>query len=143
MTTPAHETREQERSCTAPVAATADRRPEVEETPMISPTVEPTGGIVERVPSGDRQVPLFAGNEADGFRTRWTDIQAGFVDEPRTAVEQADGLVAEVMQRLAQAFSDERSSLERRWDRGTDTNTEELRQALQRYRLFFDRLLAL
>ena len=89
------------------------------------------------------QAPLFAGNQADDFRTRWGDVQAGFVDEPRQAVQQADALVAEVMQRLAQVFADERAKLEQQWDRGGDTDTEALRQALRRYRSFFDRLLAM
>ena len=87
--------------------------------------------------------PLFAQPEAGEFRTRWTDIQASFVDEPRQSVEQADTLVAEVMQRLAQVFADERKQLEQQWDRGGETNTEELRLALQRYRSFFDRLLSI
>jgi hypothetical protein len=66
----------------------------------------------------------------------------GFVDEPRRAVEQADALVADLMQRLASVFSDERKSLEGQWDRGDDVSTEDLRVALQRYRSFFDRLLS-
>jgi len=95
--------------------------------------------------SGERSndTPLFKGEDAAQFRERWTDIQASFVDDPRRAVEQADTLVAEVMQRLAQAFADERKTLEQQWDRGGDTETEELRLALRRYRSFFGRLLAL
>ena len=76
------------------------------------------------------------------LRTRWTDIQAGFVDEPRRAVEQADGLVAEAIKRLAETFANERNQLEGQWDRGGDVSTEDLRQALQRYRSFFSRLLS-
>ena len=91
--------------------------------------------------SDEQHASLFAGNEAQQFRGRWSDIQAGFVDEPRRAVEQADSLVAEAMQRLAQVFADERTRLEQQWDRGGETNTEELRLALRRYRSFFDRLL--
>jgi len=91
----------------------------------------------------DRQesAALFPSGESEGFQSRWSDIQASFVDEPRQSVQQADSLVAEVMQRLAQGFSDERSRLEQQWDRGEDTDTEALRQALRRYRSFFDRLL--
>lgn len=85
--------------------------------------------------------PLFPTGEAEGFRGRWTDVQTGFVDEPRSAVEQADTLVAEMMQRLAQVFSEERAKLEEQWSRGDDISTEDLRQALRRYRSFFDRLL--
>jgi hypothetical protein len=85
---------------------------------------------------------LFAGDESEKFHSRWTDIQTGFVDEPRHAVEEADGLVAEVIQRLAQTFADERSKLEQQWGKGDDVSTEDLRVALQRYRSFFERLLA-
>jgi len=63
------------------------------------------------------------------------------VDDPQDAVRSADTLVAEVMQRLAQVFADERQTLEKQWDRDGDANTEELRLALQRYRSFFNRLL--
>ena len=86
--------------------------------------------------------PLFPSGEAEGFRTRWVEVQTGFVDEPRSAVEQADGLVAGMMKRLAQVFADERSKLEEQWSRGDDISTEDLRQALRRYRSFMDRLLS-
>lgn len=93
--------------------------------------------------STSEHTALFPGTEAETFHSRWSDIQASFVDEPRSAVEQADALVAEVMQRLAQVFADERGRLEGQWDRGEDTDTEALRQALRRYRSFFDRLLSM
>ena len=86
---------------------------------------------------------LFPDNEATDLRRRWTDVQTSFVDEPRRAVEQADGLVAAVMKRLAESFAGERANLERQWDRGTDVTTEDLRVAMQRYRSFFDRLLSI
>ncbi|HKU24062.1 MAG TPA: hypothetical protein VJQ54_01255 [Candidatus Sulfotelmatobacter sp.] len=96
------------------------------------------GGTQET--SGDAQ--LFPSNELEDLRTRWKDIQTGFVDEPRKAVEGADGLVASAMKRLAEVFSQERSKLEQQWDRGDNVSTEDLRVALQRYRSFFDRLLS-
>jgi hypothetical protein len=86
--------------------------------------------------------PLFPQQEAEAFRSRWASIQAAFVDEPRQAVSQADSLVAEAMKRLAETFADERAKLEGQWDRGDDVSTEDLRLALQRYRSFFGRLLA-
>jgi hypothetical protein len=86
--------------------------------------------------------PLLAADDAEAFRTRWTDVQTGFVDAPRQAVERADALVAEVMQHLARTFADERSRLEGQWDRGDDIATDDLRTAFQRYRSFFERLLA-
>jgi hypothetical protein len=89
-----------------------------------------------------RNEPLFAGNEAENFRSRWHDVQAAFVDEPRRAVEDADQLVAAVIKRLAEVFADERNRLEHDWSQGQDVSTEDLRQALRRYRSFFDRLLS-
>jgi len=85
---------------------------------------------------------LFPGEELQGLRTRWKEIQTGFVDEPRTAVEQADGLVASAMKRLAEVFAQERAGLEKQWDRGDSVSTEDLRVAMQRYRTFFERLLS-
>jgi hypothetical protein len=64
------------------------------------------------------------------------------VDEPRKAVQEADALVAELMQRLAQTFAAEREDLESRWSGGDDVSTEDLRHGLRRYRSFFERLLA-
>ena len=87
--------------------------------------------------------PLFPNNELENLRTRWKEIQTAFVDEPRKAVEQADGLVASAMKRLAEVFADERSNLEKQWDRGDSVSTEDLRVAFQRYRTFFDRLLSI
>ena len=84
---------------------------------------------------------LLAADDAEAFRARWTDVQHGFVDAPRQAVAQADGLVAELMQHLAKTFADERGRLEGQWDQGGDVSTEDLRTAFQRYRLFFERLL--
>ena len=51
-------------------------------------------------------------------------------------------LVAEMMQRLAQVFADERGKLEEQWSQGDDISTEDLRVAFRRYRSFFDRLLS-
>jgi hypothetical protein len=85
--------------------------------------------------------PLFSDSEVGEFRSRWSNVQAGFVDEPRRAVEDADGLVAQLMKKLAEGFANERQRLEKHWDSGENVSTEDLRIALQRYRSFFDRLL--
>ncbi len=84
---------------------------------------------------------LFSESDTRDWRASWSDVQTGFVDEPRRAVQEADKLVAAVMKRLAEGFANERSALEKQWDGGTSVSTEELRVALQRYRSFFDRLL--
>lgn len=43
---------------------------------------------------------------------------------------------------MAEGFANERATLEKHWHEGSDVSTEDLRQALQRYRSFFDRLLS-
>ena len=90
----------------------------------------------------EKDTPLFSADQAKEFRVRWDTIQGGFVDEPRRAVEQADSLVAETMQRLAEIFAEERARLEGHWDRKETVSTEDLRLELRRYRSFFGRLLS-
>jgi hypothetical protein len=87
------------------------------------------------------RAPLFRDNELGEFRSRWNQAQTEFVDDPRQAVQKADALVGSVVQRLSDEFSGERNRLEQQWDRGDNVSTEDLRQALKRYRSFFDRLL--
>jgi hypothetical protein len=85
--------------------------------------------------------PLFPDDELRTFRSRWDQAQSSFVDEPKKAVEQADSLVANVVKRIAEQFSAERETLETQWEKGGEVSTEDLRQALKRYRSFFERLL--
>jgi len=130
----------------APVAPTRDRQ-EIE-------SQEPNGdteSIDERASSTKTQ-PMVSRNDAqtdeDGsrliqdqkwqyFAGRWDAIQAGFVDDPRRTVEQADRLVAEVIDHLSTMFKDERAKLEGQWSRSGKADTEDLRIAMQRYRDFF------
>lgn len=107
-----------------------------------STTNEQTPGAGNQGSSASQNAPLFNDDESQNFRTRWNAIQTSFVDDPRQAVQQADQLVAETIQRLAQIFSGERTELENQWGSGNDVSTEDLRLALQRYRSFFDRLLS-
>jgi hypothetical protein len=86
--------------------------------------------------------PLLPVDQMERLSGRWQEIQADFVDRPRESVEAADALVADLMQRLAASFSNERERLEGQWDKGDDVSTENLRIVLTRYRSFFDRLLA-
>jgi hypothetical protein len=96
-----------------------------------------------REPANEDLRPLFSNDSIEAFRSRWDSIQTGFVDEPRKSVNEADKLVAEVMKKMAVMFTEERDKLEKQWDGGDNVSTEDLRLALQRYRLFFNRLLAM
>jgi hypothetical protein len=113
---------------------------ENEEAAYDAAVVENTGGAkMVREPAA--QTALFPDKECHDFRSRWDEIQIHFVDDPRKAVEKADNLVAETMQRLAEIFSEERKNMETQWSRGENVSTEDLRLSLQRYRSFFNRLL--
>ena len=103
----------------------------------------PEPETLDKAAAVSEPMPLFTESEMGDFRSQWSKVQTGFVDEPRRTVEEADKLVAAVMQRLAEGFANERSGLEKQWDRGDNVSTEDLRLALQRYRSFFDRLLNL
>ena len=107
---------------------------------------DPEGLIEAKHGDGDdttKLKPLFADGVDRDFRDRWRDIQSGFVDAPRSAVEQADQLVAQLMQKLAQSFSEQRSNLEKQWEAAEKVSTEELRIGFTRYRSFFERLLSI
>jgi len=96
----------------------------------------------QRTETEDRTETLFADDELTDYRSRWDEIQAGFVDEPGQAVERADELVSDLVKRITSSFSETRSGLESQWSQGEDASTEDLRVALTRYRAFFNRLLA-
>ncbi|HUB83499.1 MAG TPA: hypothetical protein VMB03_32090 [Bryobacteraceae bacterium] len=96
--------------------------------------------MVEQQTSDERAV-LLPQETATEFRSRWDRIQTGFVDEPRTAVQQADELVTETINRLSESFATARQQLEGQWGGGENVSTEDLRIALKKYRTFFDRLL--
>jgi hypothetical protein len=80
--------------------------------------------------------------QSEQLAERWQEIQGSFVDRPQEAVEQADALVADLMQQITSRFASERERLEKQWAEGDDVSTEDLRVSLTRYRSFFDRLLS-
>ena len=100
------------------------------------------GGDAAVDEDGAERAPLLADDNAQSFRQRWDDLQAGFVDHPREVVQEADDLVGKLMQEISTGFSERRSSLEAQWEQGDDVSTEDLRIALTRYRSFFNRLLS-
>lgn len=104
-------------------------------------------------------VPL-SPEDRDRFTGAWQLEQAGFVDDPRTAVANADKLVNEVMkargypmgdfEQRAADISVDHSLVVTNYriahdialrDRGGETSTEELRTALLHYRMLFEDLL--
>jgi hypothetical protein len=130
-------------------SAPIESQPTRSETPIVDDESSMANGEstrAETVPQSSEVQPsddelLFAA-DTSGLRSRWDDIQAVFVDDPAACVQKADTLVAEVVDQLTAAFSEARSRLEAQWARGEQASTEDLRLALQRYREFFQRLLA-
>lgn len=104
-------------------------------------TAAPAGADAPAEEPGGDSEPLLGASDTQEFRQAWTDIQGRFVDDPQGAVRSADALVAEVMQTLAGTFATHKQELEAQWSRGEEVETEDLRQALQHYRSFFNRLL--
>jgi hypothetical protein len=117
-------------------------QPNPVDNPETQPIPLPATTNASSAPAATNSGPLFPDDELHNFRARWDQVQTSFVDEPRQAVEQADSLVANVVKRIAEQFAAERSKLEDQWGKGDNVSTEDLRQALRRYRSFFDRLLS-
>jgi hypothetical protein len=134
---------EEQNLTTADIAA--ERRPRLVEQERATErnAEDEHSPTVDRDVQDEHRAALFPDNEVQDMRSRWDHIQTGFVDEPRQAVKQADELVATAIKQIAEQFAQERTQLEQQWDRGDNVSTEDLRQALRRYRAFFDRLLSM
>jgi hypothetical protein len=104
------------------------------------------GGTTE---TGREATPLFPHDESDKFELQLQHAVSGFVDGPRTAVEEADHVLEELTGRLTEAVAQRRRTLRGSWQSmdaagdqpGTSTDTEQLRLALRDYRELAERLL--
>jgi len=85
--------------------------------------------------------PPLLGDDVGQLRERWQGVQAAFVDDPQQAVQQADQLVTDVIDRLTKTFEQTKDLLDTQLGEADDVSTEDLRVGLQRYRTFFERLL--
>ncbi|WP_437484180.1 hypothetical protein WME75_44310 [Sorangium sp. So ce1014] len=136
-----------ERMVTARESSQPEARIAEEELPPESGR-QPAAYTARGGPTGEpwpERAPALTPDEARELSERWGAIQAGFIEAPRQAVEQADALVTEVIQRVMQSFREERSALQRLLDGEPgrpEVSTEELRLALRRYRSLLGRLLA-
>ena len=89
----------------------------------------------------EQRTSLIEPERAESYNSRWKERKGEFVDDPRGAVRGANELVGEVLDELEELFRRQRTDLEQGLD-SEQTTTEDLRQALRRYRSFFDRLLS-
>jgi hypothetical protein len=107
-------------------------------------TVRETTQDIDRTRASDirdEDTGFLPDDRMNSLRERWDEVQAGFVDDPRNAVQNAHGLVTDLVDELTDTFTRERGTLESQWSGGREPDTETLRVALQRYRDFFNRLL--
>ena len=106
----------------------------------------PTGGQAPGTDDAARASgpALLARGERDKLTVRLQQALNTFVESPRQAVEEADGIFDEAVTRLTEALTERRRVLRTGWQgagQGTEVQTEELRQALQQYRETAERLL--
>jgi len=104
----------------------------------------PETDMLQRVPAPAE--PLAAGTPefpavgaAASLSARWHEIQAMFVDDPRSSAEMAADLIDESVQALVASVREQQDSLLAAWN-GENSGTEELRTAVQHYRAFGGRL---
>lgn len=125
-------------------------RSEQSDRPVHAPEPAPavsTGaasGNGRRVPQDAENGSLLPHDESDKFSLRLQHAVTGFVDEPRSAVEEADHVLEEVANRFTEAVTKRRATLHGSWEsKGTDgsDDTEQLRLALRDYRELTERLL--
>ncbi|AJP01806.1 hypothetical protein TU94_10075 [Streptomyces cyaneogriseus subsp. noncyanogenus] len=88
---------------------------------------------------------LLPHEESDKLGQRLHHAVAGFVDEPRAAVEEADRALEEIAARLTDAVNRRHHTLRASWQGSggpaATTDTEQLRLVLRDYRALADRLL--
>jgi hypothetical protein len=97
----------------------------------------PTVSAVTAEPGPVRPAPAASGKASPD--TRWHEIQATFVDDPRASVELAAGLLDNSVEALVASITERQHSLLSAWQ-GDDPGTEDLRTTLQQYRTFWNRM---
>lgn len=149
-------TRDEPSNARTPTQDVADAK---QNSAAVDPRGEPTTNTIDESPvetsrrsaspvaaearsTAEHSSTLLPNDRLAGFENRWREIQIGFVDEPRTAVRDAEALVNDMVKEVTDIFTTERQTLEKTWSSGGSASTEDLRVALQRYRSFFQRLLA-
>ena len=111
--------------------------------PVAEPSADTTPAdtaVVAATPVAADADALLGSLDAGGIRNRFLDNQAGFIDEPRQAVEEAGRFVDDLVRQVADALQQQRGQLAGATE---EASTEDLRLALRAYRQFVDRLLGL
>ncbi|MCX5414727.1 hypothetical protein [Streptomyces sp. NBC_00059] len=86
--------------------------------------------------------PLVSRDDQDTLSRRMHHAVTDFVENPRRAVEEAEGTFDEIVSGLTEALAERRRVLRAGWrEQDTEAQTEELRVALQHYRDISEQLL--
>jgi hypothetical protein len=125
---------------TAPAAGATTDRPATTPDTVTGTVTDTAPGTVTDTAAGTSG-PVLGPERATEFTDRWREVQASFVDDPAGAVRAADVLFAEVVSALTTALDERQRTLGGQWRDATDAGTEELRGALMRYRVVFQRLI--
>jgi hypothetical protein len=88
-------------------------------------------------PGSAPEAPVVRGGTSRS--TRWQAIQSMFVDDPRSSLELAAGLINDSVESIVMSVKEQQHSLRSAWQ-GDDPGTEELRTTLRHYRTFWNRL---
>jgi hypothetical protein len=102
-----------------------------------SAVVPATDAASDAEPEPARDAP--AAGDSTSADTRWHEILTMFVDDPRSSVELAAGLVGDSAEALVMSIQGRLQALLSAWQ-GDDAGTEDMRIALQQYRTFWNRI---
>lgn len=115
--------------------AEAEVLPALAEQDSPTPPQSEQETAVAPAPLHDGADPLLTAQAESDLLGRWTEIQISFVEDPRTAVQNADTLIQEIATTLLASFEERRGELAAAWQNG-QPDTEQLRLALRQYRSF-------
>ena len=87
-----------------------------------------------------QRTTLIEPERAESYNSRWNELKSNSSTIPAVPLRARTCWSAEVLDELEELFRSQRADLEHGLD-SDQTSTEDLRQALARYRSFFDRLL--
>ncbi|MBG0829709.1 hypothetical protein HS041_18245 [Planomonospora sp. ID67723] len=118
----------------------ADQDPSALEHADLDDRPEPSGA--DPAPRRTPRASLFDRDPED-VRRRWQEVQVGFVDDPRDAVERAHSLLDELVTSIRTALETRATDLQALWKEDGDNDTERLRTALRDYRSTLEELLGL
>jgi hypothetical protein len=118
---------------TPPGAAPQEERDRERET-----AAPATHGDGRGAPPGQQPAAeVLPASDRPGYRERWDALQAGFIDDPRAAAQQADALIGEVLQRFTERHQALRGRI---GESGEGSDTESMRLVLREYRVIFTSL---